>query len=133
MRRPILIASLAAVMLVVAACGDDPLAPFQPEIANLPDNFQFQATGVTNVTTTLEYQWENTGTSANINQSCTVTGGSAILTIFDASTPARAQVYSRNLGDNGTFVTSAGTNGTWLIRVTLTGLSGTLNFRAQKP
>jgi len=120
-------------MLVVAACGDDPLAPFQPEISNLPDNFQFQATGVTNVTTTLEYQWENTGTSANINQSCTVTGGSAILTIFDASTPARAQVYSRNLGDNGTFVTSGGTNGTWLIRVTLTGLSGTLNFRAQKP
>ncbi len=102
---------------------------FQPEVANLTDNFQFQATGVTNVSQTLNYTWQNTGTAANVNQATTLTAGSATLTIFDAS---GTQVYTRSLTDNGTFATSTGTTGAWRINLALSGVSGTLNFRVQK-
>jgi hypothetical protein len=59
-----------------------------------------------------------------------VTAGSATLTIRDAS---GTQVYTRNLADNGTFLTNAGTSGSWTIQVVLTNMSGTINFRVQKP
>ena len=134
--KPIL-SGLAVVMLMVvllASCGgkksNNSLAPFQPQITNMPDDFQLQATGVQNVTTTVQYTWQNTGTSANVNQASTMSSGSATLTIFDNN---NVQVYSQNLSANGTFQTSTGTTGNWTIRVTLNNCYGTLNFRAQKP
>lgn len=112
-----------------AACNDS-LAPFQPEIANLPGNFQLQATNVRSVTNTFEYTWQNAGTTANVNQATTIAAGSAQLTILDSQ---GTQVYTRNLSDNGTFTTTAGTTGAWTIRMVLTNYSGTLNFRVQTP
>ena len=103
---------------------------FQPQISNQTDNFQLQATNVANVTQTLQYAWQNTGTSANVNQATVLTAGAATLTILDAN---GQQVYTNSLTANGTFQTSTGTAGTWTIRVVLSGVSGTLNFRAQKP
>jgi hypothetical protein len=123
-------ASLMAGVILLSCGGDSVLNPkFQPQVANLKDNFQFQATGVTNVTQTLDYNWQNTGTAASVNQATTVTAGSATLTIFDAS---GAQVYSKGLGENGTFASAAGTTGTWRIHLALSGMSGTINFRVQK-
>jgi hypothetical protein len=75
------------------------------------------------------YSWQNTGISANINQSTTVSAGNMTLVITDAN---GTQVYSRSLADNGTFVTADGVAGTWTIRVTYSSASGTVNFRAQK-
>lgn len=123
---------LAATVLLLAAagCDDDPLSPFQPEIANLQDNFQFQVTALSNVTTTRDYTWINTGTTANVNQSTSLSAGSATLVIHDA---ANAEVYRRDLKQNGTFQTAAGTAGSWRIRVELTNASGAVNFRVQKP
>jgi hypothetical protein len=120
-------------VLLVSGCSNksnNSLAPFQPQITNMPDDFQFQATGVQNVTTTVQYAWQNTGTSANINQACAITSGTAVLTIFDNDT---TQVYTQNLAANGTYQTGTGTTGNWTIRVTLNNCYGTLNFRAQKP
>jgi hypothetical protein len=116
---------------LVAACGNNsgPLAPFQPQINNVADNFQFQATGVTNVTWTFTYQWTNTGDSATVNQSTTFSGGSATLTISDHN---GAQVYSQSLSANGTFGMTKGLHGSWTIRVVFTNYSGTVNFRVQK-
>jgi len=116
-------------MLVAVACNDS-LAPFQPEIANLPDNFQLQATNVKAVTNTFEYTWQNSGTTANVNQATTVAAGTAQLTILDSQ---GTQVYTRDLAENGTFQTTPGTTGAWKIRMALTNYSGTLNFRAQRP
>jgi hypothetical protein len=115
----------------MAGCGNDnTLSPqFQPEIANTPDNFQFQATGVTNVTQNLSYSWTNTGTGANVDQSCAITQGAATLQIRDNQ---GTLVYERTLTDGGTYATSTGVAGTWTIRVILNGVGGTLNFRAQK-
>ncbi len=121
--------TLGILALLPLACGDK-LSPFQPEIANAPDNFQFQVSNLQRVTTTVEYDWQNSGTTANVNQASVVTGGIATLTIKDA---AATQVYSKDLSANGTFQTSAGTAGVWKVRVRLTGCTGTLNFRVQKP
>jgi hypothetical protein len=121
---------LAAVALVLAAaCEDDSLAPFQPEIGNATDNYQFQVTALRDVSTTVEYDWQNTGTVANVNQSTSLSAGTATLVIRDAQ---GAQVYRRSLVENGTFQTSAGAAGRWRIRVELAGATGAVNFRVQK-
>ena len=72
---------------------------------NNPDNFQFQATGVTNVTQTLNYSC--TGTAANVDQSCAIAQGGATVQIRDSQ---GTLVYTRTLADGGTYVTGvAGT------------------------
>lgn len=123
-------AALAAFALA-AACSNStgPLAPFQPQINNLADNFQFQATGVANVTWTYTYPWSNSGDSATVNQSTTVTGGTATLTISDNN---GTQLYSQSLSANGTFGMSKGVHGNWTVKVVFTNYSGTVNFRVQK-
>ena len=127
--RPFHLVRAAAAALLLAGCSDDPLAPFQPEIHNSADSFEFQVTAMTGVNTTAEYRWQHTGTVANVNQATALTGGSATLTVLDA---AGTQVYTRTLADNGTYQTAAGTPGEWRVRVTLTTASGAANFRLQK-
>jgi hypothetical protein len=120
---------LAAAVLALPACEDNTLAPFEPQISNAADNFQFQVTGLTGVTLTREYPWQNSGARADVNQATQLTGGTATLQVLDA---AGTQVYSRSLTDNGTFETSAGTAGSWKVRVVLSAARGTVNFRVQK-
>jgi len=129
--RMIATAGALATCLALSGCGSDPpTAPgIQPQIANLPDDFSYQVSSVSNFTGAAPYSWQNSGISANVNQSTTVTSGSMTLVITDAN---GTQVYSRSLADNGTFVTADGVAGTWTIRVTYSGASGTVNFRAQK-
>jgi hypothetical protein len=122
---------LAGVVGFALACGGSVIGPEnQLEVANLTDNFQLQATALADVSETLTYTWDNTGTGANVNQSGTVTGGSAMLIIED---DAGTQVYNESLAETGTFQTSPGIAGSWTVRVELSGMSGTLNFRIQKP
>ena len=114
---------------VLSACAGDSLGPFQPEINTAADNFQLQATNVSNVTTTLTYPWVNSGTRATVNHSTTTTAGSTLLVIKDA---AGATVYSKALSPSLSEATTAGQAGTWSIQLTLTSYAGTLNFRVQR-
>ena len=117
-------------VLFVVACEDPPVSPgVQPEGANLTDNFQFQVTSMANHTQTLQYTWENTGTQANVDQSCAITGGAATLVLLDAN---GTQVYSRSLIEGGSMASDAGVAGTWTIRVIFSTTDGNINFRAQK-
>ena len=127
-----MLGTLIASAVVVGACGDNnPIGPSnQPEVANNRDNFQFQASNLQGTTQTLTYTWENTGTSANVNQSGQISGGSARLTLRDASGTER---YTRALTETGTFTSASGTTGNWRIEVQLENVTGTLNFRVQKP
>lgn len=122
--------TLTIVGVAAALACNNSLAPFQPEITNAPNTFQLQATGLQNVTTTLDYVWQNDGTVANVNQATVLPAGSATITISDANHVA---VYHNDLTVNGTMVTSAGSPGNWIIHVALSNASGTLNVRAQKP
>lgn len=125
--------SLAALVTAVGvtACGGSGITnpAFQPEIANTTDSFQLQATGVSKVTQTLTYSWQNTGTLANIDQSGTISSGAATLVLLDAQ---GTQVYVGDLTSTGSFTSSAGQAGAWTIKIILSGVSGTLNFRVQK-
>ena len=122
-------------LFFLAGCGssgnNNALNPqFQPQVANLPDTFQFQSTGVTGVTQNLHYGWQTSGTAASINQASTLTAGTATVTLSDTNGQV---VYTGNLGSNGTFTSTAGAGpGLWSIDVTLKSYSGTLNFRVQK-
>jgi hypothetical protein len=115
-------------VLAVGGCRDS-LAPFQPEIASVNDNFQLQATGVTDVTSTNTYSWQNTGTRATVNHSTVTATGSARLVIRDA---AGVVVYDKLLSPSLNEPTAAGVAGAWKLELRLDRYSGTLNFRAQK-
>ncbi len=118
-------------MVAISCGGKNPIGPSnQPEIANNRDNFQFQASNLARTTQVLSYTWENTGTSANVNQSGQISSGTAILTI---RTSSGAEVYNRDLSTTGTFTTGTGAAGSWRIDVRLENVTGTLNFRVQKP
>lgn len=121
-------AILALGIFLTPSCSD-PLAPFEPEIASVTDNFQLQATGVTSLTMTRTYAWTNTGTRATINHSTTTSAGTAQLTIRDQ---AGTIVYDKNLVPSLNEPTAVGTSGGWTIQLRLTNYSGTINFRAQK-
>ncbi len=125
-------------LLVVAAAGcsdksTSPLAPYQPEITNVVDNFQFQATAMKNVTFSKDYTWRNTGDTATVNQSTSAgASGTMTLEILDS---LGTQVYSHDLTANGTFGTTQrgiAEPGPWTLRVRFTRVTGTVNFRVQK-
>lgn len=116
--------------LVVGGCDSDPLAPFEPEITNATDSFQLQATDVRNLTRTFTYTWRNTGTVANVNHATTAVQGSARLII---RADDETQVYDRTLVPSLNEATMSGASGDWTIQLVLSGYSGTLNFRVQKP
>jgi hypothetical protein len=122
--------AIAALAVFVSSCGsDDPMSPYNPEIANNPNNFEFQITDAANLDHREDYVWTNTGAAATIDQSCAITGGNAVVTLMDST---GATLYTANLADNGTFQSSDGVVGSWTIRVTFTNLDGTVNFRVQK-
>jgi hypothetical protein len=126
--------ALLLLFVFVVGCGGSNNSAlnqqFQPQVANLPDSFQFQSTGVTGVTQNLHYAWQTGGTAASINQASTLSAGTATVTVSDVNGKV---VYTGNLGSNGTFTSAAGAGpGMWSIDVALNGYSGTLNFRVQK-
>lgn len=124
------VAALAATALAVA-CGNNagPLAPYDPQIVNVADNFSFQVTNVSNITWTYTYRWQNTGDSATVNQATNGTAGSATLTVLDKN---GTQLYSQSLTGNGTFGMTKGVAGLWTVRVQFTSYSGTIDFNVQK-
>jgi len=121
----------ALVLVLLAACGGTNLVgpANQLQVANVADNFQWQVTGLNNVSQSFTYAWSNTGDSANVNIASSISGGSATLTITG---PNNAVVYTGSLGANGTFHTAKSTVGTWTIAVALDKCDGTVNFRVQK-
>ena len=123
--------SILGAFLFLISCNEETntLSPqFEPEIVNNTDSFEFKATGVNNVSQTLTYIWKNTGTQANINQSSTITSGSASLKI-EANGDV---VYQKDLKENGSFSSVFGFSGDWKITVTLSKMSGDINFRVEK-
>lgn len=126
-------ALILVAFLAVGGCGDDnptdPLAGFEPQVNNATDNFQLQATDVTEVGTVLQYTWENTGSQASVDHSTTTSAGTAAVLIRDAS---GTTVYDQGLSPSLNEDTGTGATGSWTIVVTLADYSGTLNFRVQK-
>lgn len=124
------IALVVALGAFVACSSGNVIGPAnQLQVSNVADNFQFQVTGLTNVTQTLTYTWSNTGDSASVNQASTLGSGTATVTVRG---PTGTVLYQSGLQANGTFHTQKGTTGAWQVEVELTKVTGTLNFRVQK-
>jgi hypothetical protein len=127
---------LSFVLLILLSCNDkaaSPLAPYQPEIANVADNFQFQATAMKNVSYSRDFSWQCSSDTVTVNQSVSAgTTGTMSLEILDS---AGVQVYLSDLTANGTFGSTqraAAVPGAWKIRVQFTRVTGIVNFRVQK-
>lgn len=120
-----------ALALLSGGCGSaNPLGPDNLEVMNGTDTFQWQASALVGVTQTLTYTWTNTGTTADVNQASAISAGAASFRLTDGT---GAEVYSGDLNNNGTFQTTSGAAGYWTVTITLTGATGTVNFRLQKP
>jgi hypothetical protein len=117
-------------VVLLAACGDSATAPGRdPEVINTADNFQYQISDIQEYSGTQVYSWQNTGTTATVNQSAAVSAGAVTLVLQDAN---GVQVYSRSLAEDGTFSSSAGAAGTWSVRVVYSAADATVNFRVDK-
>ena len=119
----------AVAAAAILGCSSATSPGSQPQVTNAPDNFQYQVSTVQAFTGTRTYQWQNTGAKATVNQATTVTSGSIVLVIKDAS---GTELYNQSLAVNGTVDTGSGTAGLWTIRVVYTNATGTVNFRVQK-
>ena len=118
------------VTLALAACSDAATSPGrEPQIVNVTDNFQYQISDIRAFSGNQVYSWQNSGTTAKVNQSAAITSGAVSLVLRDAN---GTQVYARSLGDNGTFVSSAGVAGTWTVLVSYATANATVNFRVDK-
>jgi hypothetical protein len=134
MRNPISLLIACLILMAAIGCstgnGGTPLPPaFLPHVVDSRDDFQFSVTGVSKVTQTLTYQWQNTGAAATIDQTGSVSAGSAMIKVLDAN---NSMVYSADLNSSGSFVSTTGTTGSWTIQVVLSKTSGAMSFHLQK-
>jgi hypothetical protein len=119
---------LAVIALVAGyGCHDDPTSSYKPEVVNSEDNFHLQMKDVESHDTTLIYYWHMLGSSANIDQSAQIKGGTVSVTVEDS---IYQQVYQTDMKTTGSYTTSSGTPGWWRIRFVLKNFSGTIDFRA---
>lgn len=122
--------TVGVVVMALAACSDAATSPGRdPQIVNATDNFQYQISDIRAFSGNQVYTWQNSGTTAKVNQSAAITSGAVSLVLRDAN---GTQVYSRSLADNGTFVSSAGVAGTWTVVVSYATADATVNFRVDK-
>jgi hypothetical protein len=118
-----------ALLAAIAACGDGTDPTFDPVVANAVDNFTFQIAGMSDVSETRQYTWQNTGTSAVVSRTTSVSAGTGTLTILDA---AGTEVYSVPLTTESSGSTQSGVPGAWTIRVELTDAGGGFNFLIER-
>lgn len=122
--------TVGVVVMALAACSDAATSPGRdPQIVNATDNFQYQISDIRAFSGNQVYTWQNSGTTAKVNQSAAITSGAVSLVLRDAN---GTQVYSRSLADNGTFLSSAGVAGTWTVVVSYATADATVNFRVDK-
>jgi hypothetical protein len=131
MKHAFLVCTIFCGMMAVFGCGSDTptSAGSQPRVVNNTDTFEFQVTSMQNYSSTWRYDWTTTGTIVNVDQSSVVSGGSVTLRLLDADGKV---VYSRDLAQDGSYTSGAGTTGQWRVELVLGHCTGTLNFRVEK-
>ena len=119
----------AVVLLATLLAACDPAASFEPQVNSDSRRFALAAANVTSVTSSFTFDWVNPATSAIVRDSTTTTSeGCASVRIYDAT---GTLVYSMALLPRFIRQTATGVAGTWTIEVTMTGYSGTVNFRLE--
>jgi len=128
--RLMLHTSLVALALSAACDTRVPTVPsLTPQVVNLRNDFAFQATDLAGVNEDVVYEWQIDGITATVDQSPSLLIGEATVFVSDAN---GVQVYQRSLGENGSFVTTAGVPGTWTVRLHFSDASGNVGLHLQK-
>lgn len=117
------------VIMIIPSCEKDPASSHRPDVVNKLDNFHFQIADVRDHDTLLTYYWRTEGTSANINQLASITGGQASLRIVG---PDSTETYQTDFAQNGDFRSGSSESGIWKITIRLASFSGMLDFRVQR-
>lgn len=129
--RQLAISATLCLGAAVAACGTDPLGLYQREVTNTQDFFKYEnPIALAGITRTETFDWPNSGTAADITGVSGPQEGQARLVILDAD---GSEVYGGALSSGLDATTAAGTAGSWTIELTLTGVSGTLEFTVETP
>ena len=129
---------VCVLILFIVGCGgygssmnNNP--PPTPGISNMADHFHFQfqltSGAYSSTTQTLDYVWSNSGTSAKVTVTSSITAGTANLQVSDSMGKL---AIDQPLTTNGSFITAMGVTGNWKIHVVLTGVKGTVNFHVDK-
>jgi predicted small secreted protein len=121
--------SLVIVFAVLLSSCSNTMKTFQPEITSRTDNFQLHSKNVKDRTTTINYNWNNTGSGATVNHSAITDSGTARLIIRDSKNTV---VYDRKLSPSLSEPTAIGHSGTWTVSLVLDQYSGTPNFKIQR-
>jgi hypothetical protein len=98
-------------------------------ITNQPDVFELHWGSLRNYSNRVTYKWTNTGTKARVRQASSVQDGVAMIEIKD---PTGLVVHSKNLREQGSFVSFEGAPGTWKITVIMEEATGSLTFEVRK-
>jgi hypothetical protein len=98
-------------------------------ITNQPDMFELHWGSLRTFSNRISYKWTNTGTKARVRQASSVVDGDARIEVRD---PRGTVVHSKNLREQGSFITFAGTPGTWKITVIMDNATGSLTFEVRK-
>jgi hypothetical protein len=128
-RRRHPVSTVLMLTLGLVACGDGGLVGPVLDVSSQVDNFQFQGSSLGDLSETLSYNWEMTGTVAEVIHATVLAGGAATLILRDAN---GVEVYNRDLNVQGTFESAAGTAGRWEIAIVLANAGGIVRFGVQK-
>jgi len=129
---------LSSVSILACDVSDNIVGPEnQLEVRNVADTFEFHVTALDEVSDTLTYSWENTGTSANFDQAHDRTGGGVLIEVRDADSHLMALAFRQCSSECPGEIpwssqTETGTSGMWTIAVFLWKASGDVGFALHK-
>ena len=124
-RRGVTILLLA----LVAGCANEVGPENERVVVNAPDRFSYSINNLDEISDAERFEWENTGTRAEIEILQGISQGAALLSVQDA---AGTVLYRDDIADGNDTVTEGGVAGTWIIEVSFDGTSGAFSFIVSK-
>jgi len=109
------IAVIGSIILLISLQHFMPVS-WQPESTNIIGyfDFKFKAKHLENASQPWRYSWHNSGTVVSVEHISNLVAGKGKLIVHDG---AGHEVYSRPLGEAGSFLTKPGVAGEWTIQV----------------
>jgi hypothetical protein len=116
-------------LAVVAGCANEVGPENERVVVNAPDRFSYSINNLDEISDAERFEWENTGTRAEIEILQGISQGAALLSVQDA---AGTVLYRDDIADGNDTVTEDGVAGTWIIEVSFDGTSGAFSFTVSK-
>lgn len=116
-------------LALVAGCANEVGPANERVVVNFPDRFSYSINNLDEISDSERFEWENTGTRAEIEILQGISQGGALLSVQDA---AGTILYRDDIADGNDTVTEEDVAGTWIIEVGFDGTSGAFSFTVSK-